>query len=112
MKKTITYKNIQNLIKKSKFKKISFGDYLDSYFLHENYGWIKFSLKEDFNFKESLALCFGYLNSKDILNKENLTNYGIYDRILINSKGNISYCAGQDYSCEAMIIRSLLKYNN
>jgi len=108
MEKTITYKNIQNLIKKSENEQISFNEYLTGRFCHKKFGWTNFKLKEDFDFKGHLSKLFGRIKPDQILDKSLLGNYGIFNRIIIK-KQEIDYCCGQEWDGECRTIRRLLK---
>ena len=106
--KTITYKNIQNLIKESKNDQITFSEYLEGKFYHKKFGWTKFKLKNDFDFKSHLSKLFGYIRPDQILNKEFIEDFGILRRIIIKPK-TISYITAQCWSSETRTIRKLLK---
>lgn len=122
MSKTVTYKNIKNLISHSRHKEISLCDLLRGSFNHKELGWTKFKLRESVNVDhiaeyiggrgDTVSRISQNLDYNINYDSDNIEKCGILDRMIYDGseyRNGWHYITGQDFPSEMATIRKVLK---
>ena len=99
----LVYTTLKGLI--SKTEQFNFNNFVNCRMNHKNKRYVNIKLTPELT--EEIKILF-----KDFLRLENIKTYesfGIYDRLIIDKNGLVSYIAGQDYPGEVRYLKKLLR---
>lgn len=101
--RTHKYTTVKGLIGKT--RQFSLYTFLNGRMYHNKNGWVNFTLSEKAH-NEILNAFKAFLGLDYMKQYE---THGIYERLVMDKDGRVSYIAGQDYPSEIRTLKRLLR---